>query len=282
MIQHLAIVGLGLLGGSVAKATRARGLAKEIVAVGRRREILVPALDSGVVDRVTTDLAEGLREADFILLATPVATIEALLPEVWKFAEADAILTDVGSTKGHLIRKMEHLARERPLAFVGGHPMAGSEQSGFGAAREDLFQGTTVILTPTEATQEWVTKRVADFWERLGGRVVNMPPDLHDRVVAAVSHFPHLVAYALVSTAAGLDGSPLAYAARGFKDTTRIAASDARLWREIFLANREALFETLRAFRRVLDGMERTLVAERGDLLEAELDRIRRIREQLS
>ncbi len=281
MIQRLAIVGLGLLGGSVAKAARARSLAKEIVAVGRRREVLAPALDSGVVDRATTDLAEGLRAADFILLATPVATMEALLPAVWKFAEADAILTDVGSTKGHLVQAMERLAREKPLAFIGGHPMAGSEQSGFGAAREDLFQGMTVILTPTETTPEWITKRITDFWERLGGRVASMPPDVHDRVVAAVSHFPHLVAYTLVATVAGLDGSPLTYAARGFKDTTRIAASDARLWREIFLENREALSETLRAFRRALDEMERLLISGRGDLLEAELDRIRRIRAEL-
>jgi len=281
VIQRLAIVGLGLLGGSVAKAARARALAKEIVAVGRRREVLAPALDSGAVDHATTDLAEGLRAADFILLATPVATMEALLPTVWKFAEADAIVTDVGSTKGHLVRAMERLAREKPLAFVGGHPMAGSEQSGFGAAREDLFQGMTVILTPTEATQEWITKRVTDFWERLGGRVATMPPDAHDRVVAAVSHLPHLVACALVATVAGLDGSPLAYAARGFKDTTRIAASDARLWREIFLSNREALSETLGAFRRALDEMERLFASARADLLEAELDRIRRIRADL-
>lgn len=281
MIQRLAVVGLGLLGGSVVKATRARALAKEIVAVGRRREALASALDSGVVDYATTDLAEGLREADFILLATPVTTMESLLPTVWRFAAADAILTDVGSTKGRLVRTMERLAQERPLAFVGGHPLAGSEQSGYAVAREDLFQGVTVVLTPTAETPEWVTKRVADFWEGLGGRVAAMAPDVHDKVVAAVSHLPHLVAYALVAAVAGLDGSPLAYAARGFKDTTRIAASDARVWREIFLANREAVSETLRAFRAALDELERLLSSGRGDSLEAELDRIRRVREAL-
>lgn len=280
MIQRLAVVGLGLLGGSVVRAVRARALAKEIVAVGRRMAALTPALDSGVIDHATTDLAEGLLEADFILLATPVATLESLLPTVWRLAAPDAILTDVGSTKERLVRTMEGLARDRPLLFVGAHPMAGSEQSGWEAAREDLFQGVTVILTPTGATPGWVTGRVRDFWESLGGRVVFMPPDVHDRVVAAVSHLPHLVAYALVAAVAGLDGSPLAYAARGFKDATRIAASDARVWREIFLTNREALSETLDAFRSTLAELERLLSA--GDALEAELDRIRRIREQVS
>ena len=277
MIQRLAVVGLGLLGGSVARAARARALAKEIVAVGRRMAPLAAALDSGVIDHATTDLAEGLREADFILLATPVATLESLLPAVWRVVASDAILTDVGSTKERLVRTMERLARDRPLAFVGGHPLAGSEQSGWEAAREDLFQGVTVILTPTGVTPEWVSGRVRDFWESLGARVVAMPPDVHDRVVAAVSHLPHIVAYALVAAVAGLEGSPLAYAARGFKDATRIAASDARVWREIFLTNREALSETLRAFRSALDELERLLSA--GDALEAELDRIRRIRE---
>lgn len=281
MIQRLAVVGLGLLGGSVAKAARARALAKEIVGVGRRMEALAPALDSGVVDRITTDLAEGLNGADFILLAVPVDTMESLLPTVWRLADADAIVTDVGSTKGHLVRAMERLAMQRPLAFVGGHPMAGSEQSGYRVARDDLFQGATVILTPTEATPEWVTKRVADFWECLGARVTSMSPDLHDKVVAAVSHLPHLVAYALVAAVAGLDAPTLAYAARGFKDTTRIAASDARVWREIFRANREALSEALRAFRAALDELERLLLSEGGDSLEAELDRIRQVRERL-
>jgi prephenate dehydrogenase len=280
VIQRLAIVGLGLLGGSVAKATRARALAKEIVAVGRRPEALAPALDSGVVDRVTTNLAEGVGEADFVLLATPVATMEALLPMVWRCAATDALLTDVGSTKEPLVRLSERLVRDRPLAFVGGHPMAGSEQSGYAVAREDLFQGTMVILTPTEETPEWISKRVAGFWESLGARVTRLPPDVHDRVVAAVSHLPHLVAYALVAAVSGLDGSPLVYAARGFKDTTRIAASDPRVWREIFLTNRGALSETLRAFRSTLDDLERLLSA--GDALEAELDRIRRIREGLA
>lgn len=282
MIQRLAVVGLGLLGGSVARAARARALAKEIVAVGRRMESLTPAVESFVVDHATTDLAEGLREADLILLATPIATMESLLPTVWRFAPADAIVTDVGSTKGGLVRTMEQLARGRPLAFVGGHPMAGSEQSGFGAAREDLFEASTVILTPTGATPPWVTEQVAGFWEALGARVTTMLPDVHDRVVAAVSHLPHLVAYALVAAVAGMDGAPLDYAARGFKDTTRIAASDARLWREIFLSNREALGESLRAFRAALDRLERLLSTERGDALEAELDRVRRVREGLA
>ncbi|HJV58614.1 MAG TPA: prephenate dehydrogenase/arogenate dehydrogenase family protein, partial [Methylomirabilota bacterium] len=160
MIRRLSLVGLGLLGGSVAKAARTLGLADEIVAVGRDRGRLEPARLDGVVDRVTTDLGEGVAGADFCLLATPVATLAALLPEVWRALPSDAVLTDVGSTKTAIVRAAERLGGERPLAFVGSHPMAGSEQAGYRVSRPDLFRGATVIITPTERTDSHAVKRV--------------------------------------------------------------------------------------------------------------------------
>jgi prephenate dehydrogenase len=282
VIQRLAIVGLGLLGGSVAKAARAEGLARSIVAVGRSAARLEAARRDGSVDRVTTDLAAGLREADFVLLAAPVAAIEGLLPDVWRAAEPDATVTDVGSAKAAIVRAAERLAAARSLAFVGGHPMAGSEQSGYAVARADLFQGATVILTPTERTDLPAAKRVTEFWEAVGARVTALDPERHDQVVAAISHLPHLAAYALVESVARLDGQALDVAARGFKDTTRIATSDPRVWREIFLTNRAALGQALAAFRAALAEVEALIEAGEGERLERKLAEIKGVRERLS
>lgn len=281
MIRRLAVVGLGLLGGSAAMAARTRGLAREIVAVERRVVRMAPALEAGVVDRATMNLAEGVREADFVLLATPVATLEALLAEVWRVAEGEAVLSDVGSTKGTIVSAAEQLARSRALAFVGGHPMAGSEQSGYAGANPDLFVGATVILTPTDRTDPHALKRVSEFWEAVGSRVVTLDPEVHDRVVAVVSHLPHLVASALVEAAFRLDPAALGFAGRGFADTTRIAAADPQVWREIFLTNREALTESLAAFRAALDDLERCIAAQDAAGLDAALARIRGIRQSL-
>ena len=282
MIRRLSLVGLGLLGGSVAKAARGLRLADEIVAVGRDRERLEPALRDGMVDRVTTDLADGVGGADFCLLATPVATLAALLPAVWTALPADAVLTDVGSTKAAIVRAAERLGEERPLAFVGSHPMAGSEQAGYRVSRPDLFRGATVILTPTERTESHAVKRVGAFWEALGGRLVTLDPLTHDRATAAISHLPHLVADALVDAVVRMDPRFFEVAGRGFKDTTRIAASDARVWREIFQENRAGLSEALGAFRAALDHLEALLAAGDVPAIEGALDRIRRVREEVA
>ncbi|HEY7869311.1 MAG TPA: prephenate dehydrogenase/arogenate dehydrogenase family protein [Methylomirabilota bacterium] len=279
MIRRLALVGLGLLGGSVVKAARAQGLADEIVAVGRDRGRLEPALREGMVDRISTSLEDGVAGADFCLLATPVATLSALLPAVWHALPGDAVLTDVGSTKAGIVGAAEALGRARPLAFVGSHPMAGSEKSGYGVSRRDLFQGATVILTPTERTDSHAVKRVGAFWEALGGRLVILDPATHDRATAAISHLPHLVADALVDAVVRMDARFFEVAGRGFKDTTRIAASDARVWREIFQENRAALGEALGAFRAALDDLERLIDGGDAAAIEAALDRIRRVRE---
>ena len=281
MIRRLSVVGLGLIGGSVAKAARGESLAREIVGVGRHRASLEPALTDGGVDRITTDLAEGVAGADFCVLATPVATLTALLPAVWETAPAAAILTDVGSTKARIVAMGERLAAARPLAFVGGHPMAGSEMSGYRWARADLFRDATVILTPTDRSVPDAVKRVTEFWEAVGARVTTLDPVSHDRAVAAISHLPHVVAQALVDAALRMDPAFLEVAARGFKDTTRIAASNARVWREIFQENRAALGQSLEAFRQALDDLERLIDGGDAAAIEGELDRIKAARERL-
>ncbi len=262
MIRRLTIVGLGLLGGSLAKAARAESLAREIVAVGRRVGSLEPALADGAVDRITTDL-------------------EAQLPAVWRAAAEGALVTDVGSAKARIVRAAEALATKRPLAFVGGHPMAGSNLAGYGVSRADLFRGALVILTPTERTSVDALKRASELWEAVGSRVMSLDPVTHDRAVAAVSHLPHLVADALVAAVARMDPQFFDVAARGFKDTTRIAASDPVMWRDIFDQNREALAEALAAFRAALGDLESLVRSGDGARIEAELERIRALRERL-
>jgi prephenate dehydrogenase len=279
VIQRLAVVGVGLLGGSVAKAARAHGLAREIVGVGRDRARLAPALAEGVLDRAATDLAESLRDADFVLLAAPVSTIEAMLPAVAAAVAPTAVVTDVGSTKAGIARTARRLA---PFPFLGSHPMAGSEQSGYGVARADLFQGSTVMVTPTEAASA-LLEPVTAFWEHLGAsRVLALDPDAHDRAVAAISHLPHLVARALVDAVARHEPAALDVAGRGFRDTTRIAAGDVEMWAQIFLENRAELIACARTFRRALDDLLGAVGTGDAPALRAALARIKACREGLA
>jgi prephenate dehydrogenase len=281
VIRELAIVGVGLLGGSVAKAARLGGLARRVVGIGRDAGRLQPALDDGTLDLAVTDLDAGVREADFILLAAPVLTIEGLLERVWRAAPDGALITDVGSTKRNIVRAAERLAATRSLAFVGSHPLAGSEQAGYHVARADLFRGATVVVTPTEATEVAALKNTTEFWEALGARVSSLDPETHDRTVAAISHLPHLIACALVDGAARVEPSALELAARGFRDTTRIAAGDPDMWTEIFLANRDALSASVEAFREALADLQRAIDAGQADALRTVLARIKATREQL-
>jgi prephenate dehydrogenase len=281
VIRRLAVIGVGLLGGSVAKGARAAGLARQIVGVGRDLDRLRPAVDDGTLDDITTALDAGVRDADFVVLAAPVVTNERLLETVWRGAADEAVVTDVGSTKASLARVAARLSESRPLAFVGSHPMAGSDRSGYAVARADLLQGATVVVTPTDATDPRAVKTVTAFWDALGARVATLDPDTHDRVVAAISHLPHLVAFALVDAVRAHEPAAFDFAARGFKDTTRIAASDPTVWQEIFLANRDALAASLAAFSRSIDALVAGIAAGDAATLEAALARIKRAREAL-
>ena len=281
MIRRLAIVGVGLLGGSVARAARAHAIAGQIVGIGRDPDRLAPALADGTLDRAVTDVAEGVRDADLVVLAATVLANEALLPQVWRHVPDGALVTDVGSTKNGIVRAAERLAATRRVAFVGSHPMAGSERSGYAVARADLFRGALVVVTPTDATEPRAVKAVTEFWEAIGARVSVLDPETHDRAVAAISHLPHVVAWALMDAVARFEPAALDIAARGFKDTTRIAASDPAMWRDILVDNADAVLATLGGFRRALDEIERLVAARDGAGLEAALARIKASREGL-
>ncbi len=283
MIEQLAIVGVGLLGGSLAKAVRVHGLAREIVGIGRDLARLAPALRDGALDRATTDVADGVAGADRVVLAAPVLTNESLLACVWRAAAPGAVVTDVGSTKRGIVTAAGRLAAERPdVHFVGSHPMAGSEKSGYAVARADLFAGATVVVTPCETTDPGLAKGVTELWAALGARVVVLDPDTHDRAVAAISHLPHVAAWALVDAVTRFEPDAFAIAARGFKDTTRIAASDPDVWREILTANRAAVRASLTAYRAALDDLEALIESPDSAALTAYLVQIKATRERVS
>ena len=282
MIQRLAIAGVGLLGGSVAKAARERRLAREIVGIGRDEHRLAAALREGVLDRATVDLADGVRGAGVVVLAMPVLVIERILPVVAAAVGEGALVTDVGSTKAAIVRSAEALTTTRPFHFVGSHPMAGSEQAGYAVSRGDLFEKATVILTPTDATAPGAVKEIARLWEAMGARVSQLDPTTHDRVVAAISHLPHLVAFALVAGAHRFEPAAFAFAARGFRDTTRVAASDPVVWQEIFHDNREALMSSVERFREALDEIERLVDGGDDAALRAWIGQVKRLRETVT
>ena len=280
MIERLAIVGVGLLGGSVAKAVRARGAAREIVGVGRDLARLQPAVTDGAIDRVTTSLRDGVAGADLVVLGATVLANDALLPAVWAAVPAGACITDVGSTKRSIVREAERLAAERAdVHFVGSHPMAGAEKSGYGVSRGDLFERATVVVTPTKHVGDAAVETVTTLWRTLGARVVVWDAEVHDRAVAAISHLPHVVAWALMDAVHRYEPAALDIVAGGFRDTTRIAASDPAVWREILLANRDEVAVSLGAYREALAELERLIARAEPKELEAYLARVKALRE---
>lgn len=275
---RLTVVGLGLLGGSIVRAARARQAAAEIVGVSRNAATLAEARAAGLLDGATRELADGVRGADLVVLAAPVGALPALVRDAWPHLAPGAVLTDVGSVKGEVVAAADACPRRAEMGFVGGHPMAGSEQTGFAAARADLFEGCLTLLTPTARTPEPAVTRVTGFWEVLGSHVRLLSVEAHDRGVAAVSHLPHLAAYALVAAA---DGETLPLAGRGFVDTTRVAASPEALWTDIFRGNRAALLEALGQYRELLARWEALVRDGNWAALEEALGRAREIREKL-
>lgn len=263
-IGRLAIVGVGLVGGSLGLAVRRRGLAREVVGCGRGRANLDVALRRGLVDRAVTDVAEAVRDADVVVLAVPVGTCGPLAAEMARHARPDAVLTDVASVKAPVVAALE-AAWADAGRVVGAHPIAGSDRTGAAAADAALFEGRRCILTPTAATSAAALARVEGLWRDVGALVETMDAARHDEVLAWVSHAPHAVAFALAEAVGRAEAGDalLRYAGTGFHDTTRIARSSPELWRDVLLANARPVATALRGFRDVLAELERAL--ERGD-----------------
>jgi prephenate dehydrogenase len=270
MIRRLAILGVGLIGGSLARALRDAGHVQEIVGYGRGLANLQRAVELGVVDRIETSLSAAVNGADMVVMATPVGTMSEMLKTIAPYLGKDAIVTDVGSVKGTVAAAARAALGPKLAAFVPGHPIAGTERSGVEASMASLFVGRRVVLTPLPENKSETVLRVRAMWQAAGAEVVEMSVEHHDEVLAATSHLPHLLAYALVDLLAQLEDrrEVFAYAAGGFRDFTRIASSDPVMWRDISLANRAAIVQMLKHYRGELDGLIAAIANGDGDKLQ--------------
>ena len=264
-LKRVALVGVGLIGGSFAMGLRRAGLASTIVGFDRDAQALERAVSLGVIDEAADSASAAARNADFIVAAVPVRAIGPVLHDVSLTMSPNAVVTDVGSTKADVVRIAGEELRERAGRFVAGHPIAGRESSGVDAATADLFKGARVVLSPTADTQADAIDTVRQAWESVGGRVTLLDGEAHDRIFAAVSHLPHVLAFALVSELAERPdaGDLFAFAAGGFRDFTRIAGSSPEMWRDVALQNREALLAEIDRYDARL-AVFRELIA-RGD-----------------
>lgn len=283
-LRRLVVVGLGLIGGSFAKGIREKGLFEEVVGVDRDPQTRRLAVELGVVDRCEENLAAGCREADVIQLAVPILAMERVLGELASLDIGNAILTDVGSAKGNVVRAAKAVFGGMPARFVPGHPIAGSEQSGVEAANAKLFRRHKVILTPLDNADADAIQCVESLWRELGADVEQMAVEHHDEVLAATSHLPHLLAFTLVDSLAKRSENLeiFRYAAGGFRDFTRIAGSDPVMWHDIFLANREAVLRILDVFRDDLDDLREAVDQGDGQQLMGVFTRARVAREHFS
>lgn len=280
LLKKIVVCGVGLIGGSFALALRRAGAVERVVGIGRSRASLENALRLGVVDEIAEGWAGALRSADLVLLAAPVGQMDALARAMAPHLEPQTVVTDAGSTKADVVAAFRtHLGAHLSHA-VPAHPIAGAEKSGVEAATATLYQGRRVVVAPLKENVPEAVARVRAAWEACGGRVSEMDPERHDRVFAAVSHLPHLLAFALVNDLAGRPDSEelFGFAAGGFRDFTRIASSHPEMWRDICVANRAALLAELDAYVTELGRVRELLARGDGAALEALFERARAAR----
>ncbi len=282
--ERIAIIGLGLIGSSVARVVRKHGLAEHISVCARSPETRQAAMDLGLADTVFSDPEKAVADADFVLLCTPLGTYKKLAKGFASSLKPGAIVSDVGSVKESAIRDIGPFMPEG-VAFVPGHPVAGTENSGPYSGFAELFKGRWTILTPPDGTDPKAVEAVTDFWVRSGSMVEIMDAAHHDLVLAITSHLPHLIAYNIVGTADDLEtvteSEVIKFAAGGFRDFTRIAASDPVMWRDVFLGNRDAVLEMLGRFNEDLSALQKAIRYKDGDALEALFTRTRYIRREV-
>ena len=280
MFEQLGLIGCGLMGGSFALALKRAGLVKRVVGYSKSPSTTERARQMGVIDVEAPSALLAVSGADIVLLAVPVAATEATLKAIRHLVNSEMLIMDVGSTKRDVVDSARRVLRDHIGSFVPCHPITGKEVSGVEHADPDLYTGKTVILTPVERTQVAQLKRATDLWQALRCHVVQMSPDAHDAAFAAVSHLPHLIAFALMNgiTAQHNGKEFLALAGPGFRDFTRIAASDPKMWRDVLLANKQELLEQSKVFQRALTAMELMISNSNGEALEESIDHASRAR----
>ena len=282
MIERLVIIGVGLIGGSLARALREAEAVGEIVGVGRSQANLDQALELGIIDAIADDPAHAVTGADMVVIGATLGATGAVFEALRRTIGPDTVLTDVGSTKASVAALAKKILGTRFENFVPGHPIAGTEYSGAAASIADLFSDHNVILTPLPETRASAVQAVTDMWEKTGAKVVQMDVVDHDRILAATSHLPHLLAYTLVDTLASSSDSEeiFDYAAGGFRDFTRIASSNPEMWRDIALANREALLQICELFSHRFDALKLAIEAGDSGALEQVFTRAKTMRDR--
>ncbi|MGV1758470.1 prephenate/arogenate dehydrogenase family protein [Rhizobium sp. A22-96] len=282
--DRIALIGIGLIGSSIAHDIKRLGLAKEVVVSTRSTETLKRAEELKLGDRYTPSSAEAVKDADLVIVSVPVGASESVAKEISAHLKPGAIVTDVGSTKASVIAQMQpHMPAN--VHFIPGHPLAGTEKSGPDAGFAGLFEGRWCIFTPVPGTDEAAIGKLRQFWQTLGSRVDEMDPEHHDKVLAIVSHLPHLIAYNIVGTADDLEtvteSEVIKYSASGFRDFTRLAASDPTMWRDVCLHNRDAILEMLSRFSEDLASLQRAIRWGDGDKIFELFTRTRAIRRSI-
>lgn len=277
--RQATIIGVGLIGGSLAGILKTRNIAASVVGVGRDRENLDTAVRMGLIDRYFHDAKKGVQGSDLVILCCPVGIFEAVAKEIKPYLDDQAIVTDAGSVKGALVERLEDIFYLK-ARYVPSHPIAGSERSGAEAADLKLYEGVRCIITPTKNTDLAALESVTDMWEKAGAIVQRMDPYEHDRVFALVSHLPHVAAYALVSALVGMDGGEraIAYAGGGFKDFTRIAGSHPDMWRDICILNGENIIKALDSYQESLWRLRDLIEKKDGAALAEEFGKARDVR----
>ena len=286
MFDKVTIIGIGLIGSSLARVIKREKLAKCLTAHDINKEYLEKAKALGIVDEACDDLRESAKEADLVVLATPVGVYEEITKTIAQVLKKGAIITDVGSVKSVALKSVEaNIADDKEIVVVLGHPVAGTEKSGPEAGFAELFEGRWCILTPSIKSTDEAVAKVSKMWEKANMKVDIMSAEHHDKVMAAVSHLPHLIAYSIVGTVSDLEGYEqkeiIKYSASGFRDFTRIAGSDPTMWRDIFLNNKETILELIQRFVEDLIALQRNIRWDEGNKLFDLFSRTQKIRKEV-
>ena len=282
LFDKVAIIGLGLIGGSLAKAAKGENLFKKVVGIGRNEKNLKKGIDLGAIDSYTTHAAEGVSDVDLVVVATPPGVIVEIIKKVVRYIPDGCIITDVGSIKEEIVKGVERFIPDNDnIYFVGGHPIAGTENSGIEAADPFLFIGHKCVLTPTSRTNRNALERIKTMWEKVGCKVISMDMAKHDNIFAIVSHLPHVVAFSLINAIINIKDNKediLSYSAGGLKDFTRIAASHPTMWKDIFLMNKENVLNSITHFQSSLEEIKRAIAEEDSEKLVSEFQKSREVR----
>ena len=282
--EKVCIVGLGLIGGSVGLAIKRSNISNQITGYARSNSTLERAIELGLVDKVEDNLKDAVNDCDLVILATPLSAFKKLVEEMSPFLKKDCIITDTGSAKLSVIEDLSGILPSN-VEFVPGHPIAGTEESGPDAGFAELFDNRWCILTPTDDNSSHAVDLVREFWESIGSKVEIMDPLHHDKVLAITSHIPHLIAFNIVGTANNLanitEKEVVKYSAGGFRDFTRIAASDPKMWSDIFTYNSEAVLEMLELFSNDLAKLKSAVIKKDSDLLFSNFEKTREVRKNI-